>query len=217
MSAEIAIDGPAGAGKTTVARLLAQRLQYLLVESGRWYRLVAWRALQEDLREPEALCRVVQEIALKNGIPSLPGATDQDLYGPAVSRKAAEIASLAALRDVINARLRELARQHPVVAEGRDMGTVVFPDAQLKIYLTASPEVRVARVLAMLRGRGVPLSHEEAEELVEARTRRDRERAVAPLRKAEDAHVVDTTHLSPEEVVQRILELYARTKRASAA
>lgn len=210
----IAIDGPAACGKSTVVRLLAARLGALSFSSGLVYRAVTWLVLErgDDPADPEAVRRdlaaapveiVEREGALRVVVAGVdPG---DALHGTRVTEAIHWIADDAAVRAALLPLQRRLPPRN-VIAEGRDLGTVVFPDAALKVFLTASLEERARRRHAELRGRlGERISLEEVAEQLRRRDEKDASRAVAPLRPAPDARVVDTTDRTPEEVVEEIV------------
>jgi len=202
----IAIDGPAGAGKSTVSRLLAERLGCVRIDTGALYRAVALAATQAGFAAQDAAAleafvkaldlRVTQDAVFVNG---------EDVSGairtPEASRAASDFAALPSVRAGLMALQRRLGRSAPSVLDGRDIGTVVFPDADAKIYLTASAQERAQRRLAELHARG--LGGELAEVLaeIEARDAQDMNRAIAPLRQAPDATLVDATSLTLEGAV----------------
>jgi CMP/dCMP kinase len=193
----VAIDGPAGAGKSTVARGVARALGFTYLDSGAMYRAVALARLRGN-RDVGAL-----DIAIDNGTVRLDGEDVTHLIRtPEVSEAASEVAAEPAVRAALVVKQRALLGQGDWVAEGRDIGTVVAPDAQLKVYLTASPEERARRRAAEL---GLPVEQVLSEQ--RGRDERDTTREHSPLRAAHDALEVDTTGLSIDQVVARIAEL----------
>jgi CMP/dCMP kinase len=219
--AHVAIDGPAGSGKTTVARALGRRLGILYLDTGAMYRAVALAALRAgvDPADETAVERLVRErpirvvfdAAAPNGYRVFAG-SDQfgdELEGNEVSRTVSVVSAYPRVRELMAARQREIAEAGPVVMAGRDIGTVVLPDAPVKVFLTASLEARVARRLAELKGRGLEIPAGELRLQMGERDRLDETRAVAPLRAAPEATVIDSSGLSVEEVVMQIACLVA--------
>ena len=211
MHTVIAIDGPSGVGKGTVARALAAALGYRHVDTGAMYRAVAWRALQlgVDLDDEEAVVRVAQTAAIDvDGSRVVIGGTDVSaaIRTPEIDRATTRVARLPRVRAELVARQRALAEQGPLVMEGRDIGTVVFPAAAVKIYLDASPEERARRRAqdpAHTAAQTQDLAH--IAEAMQRRDENDRTRQASPLSIASDATVVDTTGISAEAVVARVL------------
>lgn len=215
----VAIDGPAGAGKSTVTRKVAERLGYVVVDTGALYRLVALAAERahvdfDDVAKVEALA----EALVAEGAVQLRradgGATQVLLRGQDVSsairsqsigQGASKVSAHPGVRRALLELQRGQGREGGVVLEGRDIGTVVFPDAEAKYYLTASAEVRAQRRHDELAARGTPPSVEEVLREVNERDRRDSTRAIAPLRQADDAQLVDSSQLSIEQVVELIV------------
>jgi cytidylate kinase len=216
----VAIDGPSGAGKGTVARAVANRLAYRHVDTGAMYRAVAWKALQEglDLAREESVAELAgrMRIEVTNGAVRADG---QDIAAairtPEIDGGAAAVARLPRVREVLIEQQRELGAGGGVVMEGRDIGTVVFPNADVKVYLDASPEERARRRAhdpAHSSGRGATAVKAVATAL-EARDQSDRTRAASPLTRAADAEIVDTTDLSIEEAIQKVLALVQSRSR----
>jgi cytidylate kinase len=210
----LAIDGPSGSGKGTVSRAVADRLGWHLLDSGALYRLVALAAEKEriDLSAEEAVAAVARTMSVDFG-----GVDRQervrldgfdvtaDLRTESCGESASQVARLPAVRRALLERQRGFARAPGLVADGRDMGTVVFPDALLKVFLTASPEERALRRYKQLKEKGIGVSLPDLSREIALRDLRDASRPVAPLRPADDARVVDSTSLTPDEVVARIL------------
>ncbi|MCS7156488.1 MAG: (d)CMP kinase [Blastocatellia bacterium] len=212
----ITIDGPAGSGKSTVGRLLAQRLGYLYMDTGAMYRALAWKALQLGiaLEDSEALTRLAEASRIMlSGDPEHVRVTidghdvTEAIRSPEISRAASVIATIEGVRRAIVAAQREMGREGGVVLEGRDTGTVVFPDADVKFFLDARPEVRAQRRLEQERAQGRAVSFEETLQETLERDRRDQERSASPLRRAEDAIYLDSSDVSVEQVVEHMLEI----------
>ena len=207
----IAIDGPSGVGKGTVARALAAALGYRHVDTGAMYRAVAWRALQlaVDLDNEDAVVAVARAAVIDvDGSRVVIDGTDVSsaIRTPDIDRATTRVARLPRVRAELVARQRELASQGPVVMEGRDIGTVVFPSAAVKIYLDASPEERARRRAhdpAHTAAQTQDLAH--IAEAMQRRDENDRTRQASPLSIAADATVVDTTGVPAPEVVDRVL------------
>jgi CMP/dCMP kinase len=218
----IAIDGPAGAGKSTIASRLARKLGYVNLESGAMYRALALKAIEWDASfdDEAALVKIAQEsrISLEPTIGGNRVLLDEvDVSGRIRERDVTEAASRVSVhpkvREWMVARQREMGLGGGVVMEGRDIGTKVFPDADLKIFLDADPVIREQRRLDQQRAKG-PSAEAVAAELRE-RDRRDRTRAASPLVAAADAVVLDSTHLSEDEVLARIEALVSEKRLAA--
>ncbi len=210
----VAIDGPAGAGKSTVARRLALRLGFLYIDSGAMYRAVGLWALRTGIDLSDA--RRLSQLAAESAIELEPGGARVLLNGedvteairtPEVSEAASRVSTFAGVREAMVAGQRRMAERSSVVMEGRDIGTVVFPDAEIKIFLDADPGERAARRLRESAGRGESVDPEEMSRQIRQRDQRDRTRAEAPLVQAPDAVYVDTTGLSVEQVEETILRI----------
>src|SRR4051794_8928556 len=207
----IAIDGPSGAGKGTIARTLSEQLSYRHVDTGAMYRAVGWKARFEGiaLDEEEAVADLARRasIVVENGLVAIDGHdVTRAIRTPDVDTIAAAVARLAKVRQVLVARQRELGAGGGIVMEGRDIGTVVFPDADVKIYLDASPEER-ARRRATDPAHSGPVAVAEVATALTARDELDRTRAASPLYAAPDAIVVDTTGKSVVSVVESVLAI----------
>jgi cytidylate kinase len=212
----IAIDGPSGVGKGTVARAIADAFGYRHVDTGAMYRAVAWRVIDlgidlEDEPSVSALARRA-EIDIAHGQVSVDGAdVTSAIRTPQIDRAVTSVARMPSVREVLVARQRAIGREGGVVMEGRDIGTVVFPDADVKIYLDASPEERARRRAAdpAHGGRGEALAIVAS--AMADRDRIDSTRAASPLITAPDAVVVDTTGVSVPDVVAKVIAIINRS------
>ena len=217
--AHVAIDGPAGSGKTTVARALARRLDFLYLDTGAMYRAVALAALRAGA-DPQSECAMLAlararpvdvrpEPATELGFRIFAGAQElgPELYGNDVSRVVSAVAAHAAVRALLVERQREIAGSGPVVMAGRDIGTVVLPHAPYKIFLTASADERARRRAGEFAANGTAVDVALVREELIERDRLDSNRAVAPLRPAADAVVIDSSLLGVDDVVERIAGL----------
>jgi cytidylate kinase len=215
----IAIDGPAGAGKSTIAKQVARRLGYLFINTGAMYRAVAWQALRTGLSLAET--DRIGELARQAKI-ELRGTVDaqrvllngrditNEIATPEVSQAASIVSAIPAVRRALVAQQQAMGRGGGVVMEGRDIGTQVFPDAEVKIYLDASSEARAQRRHAEDLARGVNTGSLHATQAeIEERDQRDKTRADSPLVQAEDALYVDSSRLTIDEVVEKILGIVA--------
>ncbi|HET7221115.1 MAG TPA: (d)CMP kinase [Vicinamibacterales bacterium] len=217
----VAIDGPSGAGKGTVARAVAARLGYRHIDTGAMYRAIAWKALHEgaDLADEDAIAALAARAQLTVG----DGAVMVDghdvasaIRTPEIDAAAAAVARQVRVRCVLIEQQRDAGRGGGIVMEGRDIGTVVFPQADVKIYLDASPDERARRRAsdpAHAAGRNGAAVQDVATAL-EARDRSDRTRTASPLMRADDAFEIDTTGVPIEEVITQVLALIERRRRA---
>lgn len=215
----IAIDGPAGAGKSTIAREVARRLGYLFINTGAMYRAIALKAarLNIPLDDREAIGDLAERsvIELVGPVDAMLVLIDGEEVTPEIVRReiseaASIVSSIPAVRRALVARQQEMGAQGGVVMEGRDIGTQVFPQADLKIYLDATPEARAGRRYAEDLARGMaPGSREELQQEIEARDHRDKTRYDSPLVQAADAFYLDTSDLTIDQVVNRIVAMTA--------
>ena len=213
----IAIDGPGGAGKSTIARRAAAELGFVYVDTGAIYRAVACAALSRgiDPSDEAAVSALLPSLQLElrwteDGVQHvwLNGADiSSELRTPAVSTAASRVSALPVVRQFLLEQQRVVARTHDVIMDGRDIGTVVLPDADLKIYLTASAEERARRRCLELSERGTPKAYEEVLREINERDYQDMHRDIAPLREAEDAVRLDTSKLNFEESERALLSL----------
>lgn len=221
----IAIDGHSSCGKSTIAKRLAKSLGYKYLDTGAMYRGVTlftlrqglWRA---DSPDEESIVKALPQINLdfrqvggKNSLFLNGQNVEEDIRGMEVSSKVSPIAAIPTVREYLVKQQQEIALERGVVMDGRDIGTVVLPDAEVKFFITASPQVRAYRRFEELQQKGCKISYEEVLENVQTRDRIDSNRAIAPLRQAPDAHYIDNSDLSLEEqdkVVYRIVQEYFR-------
>ena len=213
----IAIDGPAGAGKSTVARAVAKELNFLYVDTGAIYRTVALAVdrLGIDPGDGEAVARALP--ALKIRMDHGPSGEQRMFLGEEdvskairenrVSALASKVSALPQVRAFLLDFQRQLARENNVIMDGRDIGTVVLPQAEVKVFLTAAPEARARRRLLELELRGQQADYDTILKEIVQRDKQDRERAAAPLKQAEDAVLLDTTQLNLEQSVEALLEI----------
>ncbi|MCC5893684.1 (d)CMP kinase [Exiguobacterium sp.] len=213
---QIALDGPAGAGKSTIAKTLAKKLGYVYIDTGAIYRAVTYRALKEGigLEDGPALAAMIHHMDLRL-VPSESGqrvfdgvaeVTDE-IRSSEVTNNVSFVARQAEVRDALMDLQRDLAREGGIVMDGRDIGTHVLPSADLKVFMTATVEERARRRHEENVAKGIPSNFEQLKEEIALRDKRDSERVVAPLRQADDAHFLDTTDLSIDGVVMAIEQL----------
>ncbi len=207
----IAIDGPSASGKGTIARRVADALGFHYLESGALYRLVALASLRRKVKDEITLARIAADMDvafLKDKVLFEKEDVSDAIRTEACSSRASEVAGLPLVRQALLKRQRAFRRPPGLVADGRDMGTVVFPDADLKVFLTARPEVRAERRYKQLIDKGIHANLRALSRDLEKRDARDASRAVAPLVPAPDSQVLDSTALSIEQVGEQILNLY---------
>ena len=216
----IAIDGPSGAGKSSVSRVVASRLGFSCLETGAMYRSIAWKALQEgvDLSDDEALGRIACTCKISFGhepgdpAPRYVYVDGEDvttlIRTAQIDQSVSRVSSVPQVRKALVAQQQRIGSEGNYVVDGRDIGTVVFPEAELKIFMTASPEVRAKRRVGQNKRRGVSnLNYEEVLADIIARDEQDANRAESPLRAAEDAVLVDTSDITFDQSVERVCDL----------
>ncbi|MBU0547712.1 MAG: (d)CMP kinase [Candidatus Omnitrophica bacterium] len=213
----VAIDGPAGAGKSTVAKILAKRLGFLYIDTGAMYRALTLKALDNNVDINDE-CKV-NKLALEANIDlcnNLDGSlsvildgkdVSLDIRQPRITQVVSEVSKIKGVRQVLVKMQRELGKKGDCVLEGRDIGTVVFPHAQKKFFIDASVKVRVNRRFKELKGLNQNIAEDDVARDLSNRDKIDSTRQVSPLRKADDAFFIDTTELSVEGVVEKMLEL----------
>jgi len=216
----IAIDGPSASGKGTVAQLVSESLGFHYLDSGSLYRLVALKAIRigVDLNDEEALENIAQNLdvtfvgrKIQLGVEEVADLIRQEIYGNGASKVAAH----PRLREALLDRQRAFRKDPGLVADGRDMCSVVFPDATLKIFLTATPEIRAKRRYKQLMEKGEGVNIATILEDIEARDKRDSIRSVAPLKQSKDSSFIDTTLLNITEVVNKILKQHSEISNKS--
>ncbi|RQD77596.1 MAG: (d)CMP kinase [Halanaerobium sp. MSAO_Bac5] len=211
----VAIDGPGGAGKSTIARRLAEELGYLHLDTGAMYRAVTYAALQKglDFNDNEALVKLANSIEIdfnQAGEIFLNGKNvSQEIRSPEVNQNVSKTAAVKGVREILVEKQQELAAQHKVVMDGRDITTVVLTEAEHKFYLTASIEERARRRFEEMKAKNKEANYKEIKENIARRDELDSQREHSPLKIADDAVVVDSTDLSIEEVVSKIKAIIA--------
>ena len=210
----VAIDGPAGAGKSTVAQIAAKKLGFTYIDTGAMYRAVAWKTLQQKKEvTDELIVEVVKDIKVR--LQYADGATkvfvdDYEVTGeirtPEINAIVSQVAALGPVREKMVAQQREMAENDSVLMDGRDIATNVLPNADVKIFLTASIEERARRRFKEMQEKGFSVEFEKMKADIAARDKADSEREISPLVQAEDAELLDTSDMSIDEVVQAILD-----------
>lgn len=224
----VAIDGFSSCGKSTFAKRIAARLGYVFIDTGAMYRAVTLYAqehgaIRSGIVDEEAVCRLLDQIAITFRFNPSRGASDIYVNGDLVEGKirtievsncVSQVSAIPAVRQKLVAMQQEMGRRRGVVMDGRDIGTVVFPDAELKIFMTADPAVRARRRYDELRAKGDDVSLDEIERNVRSRDRADMSRAVSPLRRADDAIELDNSHMSVDEQMEWFMNEYRRATAA---
>ena len=224
----IAVDGFSSCGKSTFAKAIAARLGYIFIDTGAMYRAVTLYALEHGairsgIVDEEAVCRLLDQIAITFRFNPARGASDIYVNGDLVEGKirtievsncVSQVSAIPAVRKKLVAMQQEMGRRRGVVMDGRDIGTVVFPDAELKLFMTADPKVRACRRYDELRAKGDDVSLDEIERNVRSRDRADMSRAVSPLRRADDAIELDNSHMSVDEQMEWFMNEYRRATAA---
>ena len=222
MSMNIAIDGPAGAGKSTIAKRLAKKLGFIYVDTGAMYRAMAYYFLQKktdpsDETAIAAMCSDVDVTIAYEGNEQQVLLNGENVNGFIRTEEVGNMASSVSVYPVVRTKLVELQRQlaakSDVIMDGRDIGTCVLPDAQVKIYLTASSATRAKRRFDELAAKGETCDLEQIEKDIIDRDYRDMHRETSPLKQAEDAVLVDSSEMNIDEVVDAIYQIYEKTKR----
>lgn len=211
----VAIDGPAGAGKSTIAKLAAEKLGYAYIDTGAMYRSVAWKFLQTGKAFDEDFISCLSKTMLIDFKPEarinrvfVDGTEVTDaIRTPEVTAIVSRVAAIGAVREAMVDQQRRMGEAGGVLMDGRDIGTVVFPNAQLKIFLTASVEERARRRYAEMVAKGQQVDLQQLQADIAERDKQDSERAISPLRQAEDALLLDTSDMGISEVTDRILQL----------
>lgn len=220
----VAIDGPAGAGKSSIAKKVADALDMLYIDTGAMYRAVTYGLLRSGI-DPQDSAQVEQFLRKMNLVIQKEGHRERVLLNgedvtevirtPRVTATVSKVASQPLVRDALVKLQRQYGAEQDVVMDGRDIATQVFPDAQVKIFLTASLEERARRRYRELLAKGEKVTYEEVYSQIAARDHVDQNRSIAPLAPAHDAVILDTSNLSIEEVVQKVIEMIEQSRQGS--
>ncbi len=208
----IAVDGPAGAGKSTVCKLVAKKLNYTYIDTGAMYRAVGLKVFESGKpADEENINAAVEEIEIRLDESARVFMGDREVTKeirmPEIGNMASTVGKFGAVRKKLTELQRNMAKSGSVIMDGRDIGTAVLPDADLKIFLTASVEERARRRFEELKAKNIPANFDKVKNEIILRDKQDSEREIAPLKKADDAILLDTTNLSIDEVVEKIVEL----------
>lgn len=219
----IAIDGYSSSGKSTMARALAREIGYTYIDSGAMYRAITLYAMRHSFISPDGtvdvarLVPLLPEISVTFATPGTDGVqhtllngedVEREIRDMAVSSHVSPVAEIGEVRDRVDGMLRELGSRRGIVMDGRDIGTTVFPDAEMKVFVDASPEERARRRYRELTDKGEKVTYEEVLDNVRTRDRIDTTREVSPLRKAPDAHVLDNSTMTPAGQMKWLIDLY---------
>ena len=218
MAETIAIDGPSGAGKSTVAKIIATKLNFKYIDTGAMYRAVTFLAIEKDviMKDNDSIIKIARDISIDFSTPDKDGNVlvfvnsrdlTEEIRSVEVDNNVSKVASIPEVREIMLEKQRELAGNNNVVMDGRDIGTRVLPDADLKIFLTATLEERAKRRYYDLVEREIDIDMAEVEEKIKIRDEKDSNREHSPLKEAEDAHKIISDDLTPEEVADRIISL----------
>ena len=220
----VAIDGPSGAGKSTVAKGVAERLGYLYIDTGAMYRAIAWKILQSGISISDEQAVIAQAMRTEVTLATIDDEqhvyldgedVSQAIRTPEATRASSPVSAIPAVRKRLVDLQRKMASDGGIVMEGRDIGTVVFPNAEVKIFLTASAEERARRRVEQMRAMGMEADVEKVALEMRERDLRDSSRATAPLVKAADAVLVDTDGLTIEQVIDKIVSIHDKQQAAS--
>lgn len=216
----VAIDGPAGAGKSTIAKIVARELGYVYIDTGAMYRAITWKAMANKIDS----CAERKIVEMSKGTDIMLVQSDEKskvfvdgkdvsekIRSENVTKNTNNIAAIQGVRKILRDKQRHLGRNGGVVMEGRDIGTAVFPSAEKKFYLDAKPKERALRRWKELRAKGKRVSLEKIAMAIRRRDYRDRHRGISPLKKAKDAVVIDSTNLTQKQVAQRILDVITKS------
>lgn len=219
---QIAIDGPASAGKSTIAKLIAKKLNFIYCDTGAMYRATTYYALKNgvQLDDDKALAKMMQNMKISFA----PGDPEQKVYvngedvtevirTPKIARNVSLVAAQPSVRKILTEQQREIAEKGGIVMDGRDIGTTVLPHAQVKIFLVASVHERAVRRYKENVAKGIPSDLKQLEKDIAARDKKDSTRKVSPLTKAEDAIEVDTTSLNIDQVVEKVMKIIKKESK----
>lgn len=211
----VAIDGPAGAGKSTIAKLVAKKLDFIYIDTGAMYRAIALQALtlgiiddQVAIEEMSSKIKITFQVDNDSNLVFIDGKNvTEEIRTPEVSNKASYVSGFAGVRNAMLVQQRELGNTGNVIMDGRDVGTCIFPNADVKVFLTASSIERARRRYIELVAKGQTIDLAELQKEIDSRDKADSERAIAPLKKADDAVEIDSTKLSIQQTVDMIVDL----------